>query len=478
MLDDFPLAEHFVLGNWLPTYRPGFAFISQFVGRAFHANPRGYYLTLGVIMAATGAFLYVTLRKLGLSTLPAALAGAAIVAFPHADALGLWWTGSQMGISLCLGLLSLYLGAMWVERSGRSLLLLALSLITLAACILVYEGMLLVFTLGICLLPLAANKRRQLMKSGADLAVAIGAALYMFHVSSSIETKKRPLGTYPGRAVHVAADGWRALFLHGLRGPTLYGAVASLSIAVAIVILLVIVKATGRLTQFGPWKPLLFSLPLLLAGVFVAWVPYVATNDWYDPLLMGVGNHINELPAVFYVTAGSVGLLLLCRLLTAPLRSPVATALLVGMIGVVVISGFVGQVRVDQQQFALGSHHRLAILATVRRVLPHPEAGATILVANYDTAIGPDWVEVFETYWDTGAALQTMYNDPHITAAPLALGAVCEATGLAEPRYNIREVSYSRLQIIDISHDRLVHLGDQEQCRSELKSLLARPWAP
>lgn len=476
-LDDFTLSEHFLLGTPLPSYRPGFIVVMQAAGRAFGDHPLGYYVTLAFMMGALAVLLFLALRQLGLATVPSVIAGAAVVAYPRADSIGLWWTGSQMGIALCLGLLSALLGAMWVRRTGRSLLLLLGSLAALAACILTYEAMFPVFLLALCLSPLSPNFRRSAVKGGLDLVAAIASVVVMLHLAAANQ-QKRPVNSYPGRAVHLAADGWRALFVHGFYRPTVIGAIAVIALVVGIVVLLLIAGTTDRLINFESWPRLLMAVPLLLAATFVSWVAYVPANDWYDPLLTNIGNHVNALAQVFLITAAAAVIWLLSRLVTAPFRTPILATIVATAVGVVVLSGFVGQVRSDQAQFSVASVQRTAILDELHRLLPHPVGGDEILVGDYHLFSGSEWVDVLETDWDTDAAVQSLYDNGALNADPLLPGAVCRPSGLAQPIYGNATVPYAQLQILDVARGRVVTLDSQLECQLELPSLLAQTTPP
>lgn len=384
-LDDFTLVGHFALHTWFTNYRPVFHLFAWICFSCFGTTQPAYYILLVAIMATIGVLLYFVLRQLGVASVPAFLAGAIVIAYPRADALGLWWTASQMGLALCLGLTGVLLGAIWIRREGRALRWLVPSLLALVASILTYDAAFPLLLLPVCLYPLSTNRRRVFSNAGLDAVVVGVSTLYMLHVTSPHEPK-RPLNTYPGRAVHLAADGWRALVEHGFSAPSLTG----LAIAVCIVVAAAgTVVATRHHTGFRApdrWQGMAVAVPLLVAAMFFCWSAYIPAPTWYDPLLLNIGNHVNSIAQVFFTTALVLVLWLGLRALVARHRSvPVLTAGAVVAVLVVVagLGGFVAHVLTDQKQFNTASAYRRSILAEVHRLTPSPMRGETILFADF-----------------------------------------------------------------------------------------------
>jgi hypothetical protein len=472
MLDDFPFTEHYVLSTTFYNFRPLFHLLYTICFECFGTSPRGYYVLLCVLMAGNGALLFLCLRRLGVALAPALLAGGIVIAYPRADALGLWWSASQMSLALCLGLLGVLLGAVWVGREGRALAWLVPSVIALVASILSYEALVPIFLLPVCLVAFSSNRRRLFVNAGID-AVAVGAAaLYMLHRATGMEPR-RAISTYPARSAHLVADGWRALFAHGFFAPTGVGLAIAFCMAGAAAVVMFILRRRSRTTEPGPWRPAALSVPLLIAATFLGWSAYVPASDWYDPLLLNIGNHVNTVAQIFFITALSLLAWLAVRAVTARWRSPLVATVGVGLVGVVLVGGFVGHVLSDQQQFTTASTDRQGILKEIRHLDPSPAPGDNFALADFHRTVGSTLVDVFETTWDTGPAVELLYRTATLRAEPLTQGAVCGAHGLSQPGYPDVTTPYSKLKIVDVGRHRIDTFADRAQCAARIAALAA-----
>jgi hypothetical protein len=159
------------------------------------------------------------------------MAGTLVVAYPKADSVLLWWSSSS-ALALCLGLASVWIGSVWLRRTGWSPGLLVPAMALMAASVLCYESIFPLFLLLVCLVPLSPRPRRLLAVAAMEGATACGAALYMF----ATEAKARnalPVGAYATRASQLVTGGLRTYPLGGLGMPTTVGMCFGVGVGVA-----------------------------------------------------------------------------------------------------------------------------------------------------------------------------------------------------------------------------------------------------
>jgi hypothetical protein len=461
------------------TYRPIFALWEAVIVRLFHTAPVGYYLSLALLMSAMGAMAVVALDGLGVPSLAAMALGLLLVVSPYADSLGLWWTASQMSLAMVLGLAAVAAGSRWIDQQPHANTYLGASLVLLVLAILTYEAVAPIVLLPVALIGFSPNRRRVLKWSIPAAATGGAAALFMFTRALSPHHKTaRPLSQYGTRIETLLRSGTSTL-LHHLGGfITLWSVLAACVIAA-------LGYAGFRMTRrlptaiARPWQWTVTAIEFLLAGVYVAWLPYVPANDYYIPEQFGIGNRINLLAQLFFLTA-----LVLALMALIGVHSTVSGRTILTSLGVVIAVGIFGglfasffaQTHQDQNDFLFAKTERQTITAEVKQLLPRPAHGDEIILAGYHLTASPQWVPVLSATWDTTGDLDLLYNDGSITAQPASSSMSCAANGLAQPLLEDTSLQpYGRIVVVDLSAHRVARIRDQSQCRRELPTLTVNP---
>lgn len=476
LFDDFPIIEHYELGTPLaayqPTYHPTFRVAMTVAYWVFGQNAEGYYVLLGILMAAAGALMYLALRMLGLSWVPSAIAAVGMLVYPRGDSMGLWWSNPS-ALAVVFGLASVALGAVWVQRSGRGLRYLVPCLVLLAVSVLSYESFFPIVLLYVCLLPLSPNIHRSIVVIGLSFAAATLSALYLF-IGTASHQQEIPISQYAHHAWLLLTGSWQAFGVHGFYGPTAVGTlllVCCFALIFASLVLTVLPIAEPR----EPWKRLAFTLTLLIFTVPISLVPFLPSPDYYVPTLATTGNRVNSLPQIFIVAALAIAIWLGARALTSWMTSvmaivPMVVALLLALS---IFSGFAGQVKQDQSYYNAASSLRRAYIASIHRVAPKVPPGSEIVLANFAEVIGPPtdrWYGTFFYEWDSTAIVDLLYHTASIVAVPMDRGSTCGKTALRIPVYHLA-IPYGKLIVIDIGSQQLVRLAGRAACRAMLPSL-------
>lgn len=471
-LDDLSFLEHYRLGTWFPSYRPTFRVEMGLAYRLFGSSPTGYYVLLGLLCAGTGALLYLVLRQYGLGAVPAAIAGVALITFPRADSTALWWS-DMGGTALFLGLGGLWLGAIWLHRSGWALRWLVPSLLCLVAAVLCYDSLFPIVVLPACFVLLAPDRRRLFAQVGASAVAAAGAAFYMF-LTDHGTAQPTPAGHYLSRGWQLARGAWQAFVVHGFNTPSASGSLFVLAIAGVIG---VVVWATRRRQEaLEPLLPLVGTVGLLIVGGLCALVPYLPANPFYVPTLATFGNRVNVLVQVFCVCALSLAIWVVARLL-APRSSQLVAAVLAAAMAVVVLGGFVGQVRTDQHFYQVAGTQRAEDLAAIVRADPHPATGSNILLGDYPTAVGPPTDVAYPTIydqWDAAAILELQNGTATLNVAPLNTPYRCEAGRVVLPADGVT-MPYGRTVVVDVDQGVAHPIDNAHQCAAVLPRSVTVP---
>jgi hypothetical protein len=476
MMDDFAMLEHFELpGIGFATYRP-VAKLEMDIAHSFFGNqPTGYYVALAVMMALIGAAFYVALRHLGLAAVPAAIAGVGVVAYPRADSIGAWWA-DPAAPALLLGLLSVITGAIWVTSSGRSLRWFAPTLVLVALSVLCYESMAPMFLFALCLAPLSPNLRRTFICAIGSGLVALASALYIFSTEAGGHSA---IGAsqYVGHFRDLMTGGWQALVLHGLSSPTVVG----FGFAVVTLLLIAVVLATRSdvLTVVEPWRRLLLALPLLVVGTALSLVPFVPSGSYYESTTPGTGNRVNGLAQIFALTFIVIIVWLLCRLigsLAGGRNAMPITGATSFLVAVVLVSGYAGYVKQDQNYYNAASTRRAGYVNEIHRLRPVVETGDQVLLADYTSQMGPPgarWFSTIQDQWDASEIVALTYDHSNMVAEPLVADSECLPSSVSiQVPAGFDKVPYGKVVVIDLGRERVEGLADQAQCEAELASLV------
>lgn len=458
------------------SYRPGFVLWKAIVVRLFQTDPLGYYVSLAVLLSAMVVMAVVALNELGVPPVLSAGVGLLLLVSPYADSLGLWWTASQMTLAMLLAVSSIAAGARWIHRRPHAGIYLGASLALLVAGIVTYEAVAPIVLLPAVLICFSHERSRVLRWVVAAGVTAAVASLYMFERAITPHHKSaRPVAQYPARIWVIISNGTRVIVHH----------ISSfLSYKDALVAGIVAAASYGawQLMRRRPqkddvtWQWRLASALMLMACTYVAWIPFIPANDYYNPGRFGIGNRVNLLAQLFLLTA--------VVLVLAALAKIASGRVLPAVVGVVIAAGVFGgllatyasQTHQDQQEYLSAKSTRQAIMTEVKQLLPRVTDGDEILLGDYHLTSSLQWVPVLSASWDTTGALDMLYDNGTITAQPVSSALGCARNGLRQPSLEaVTRVPYRRIIVVDVSGHRLERMADESQCRVELVTLAPNP---
>ncbi len=458
------------------SYRPGFIVWEAVAVRVFGTAPVGYYVSSAVLMSAMAVMAVVALNGLGIPPLASAGVGLLMVVSSLADSLGLWWTASQMSLAMVLGLAAVAAGTRWTNRRRHAGVWLGVSLVLLVAATLTYEAVALIVLLPVALIGFGDDRKRVLRWAAPAVLTAGVAALFMFERAVGPNHKTaRPVAQYPARIQSLVRTG-TTTFVHHLVG----------FITVADGLLACVVAAAC----YGAWRAAGRPVPeprtsgwwmgvtglLLIDGTYLAWTPFIPANDYYSPDQFGIGNRVNLLAQLFFLTALVLLLLGVAKAVASrPRVAAVGVVVIAGLFTVVFASSF-SQTRQDQADFLFATTQRQRIIADVKKLLPRVDGGDEILLAGYHLTASPQWVPVLSAPWDTTGALDLLYDNGTITAQPVSAALGCTAEGLTQPLLEqVNSVPYRRVVVVDIATNRVERISDRSRCRAALATVTVNP---
>jgi hypothetical protein len=209
---------------------------------------------------------------------------------------------------------------------------------------------------------------------------------------------------------------------------------------------------------------------------YLAWVPFIPANDYYNPGRYGVGNRVNLLAQLFFLTAVVLLLVSVARVggrraLSASVGLVIAGGLFGGLFTV-----YFSQAHQDQQDYLAAKGERQDILSEVKELLPRVRPGDEILLGHYHLTASLQWVPVLSAPWDTTGAVDLTYGTGSLYAQPVTPSLGCAPDGLTQPSLEqVTRLPYRRVVVVDLSGRRLVAMSDQAQCRVDLARLAADP---
>jgi hypothetical protein len=427
-------------------------------------------------MSAMAVLAVVALDGLGLPPLASGAVGLLVAVSPYADSLGLWWTATQMSLAMVLALAAIAAGSRWMKRRPHAGVYLGVSLALLVAATVTYEAVAPIVLLPVALIAFSDDRRRVLQWTAPAVVAAGIAALVMFERAvSPLHKTARPLAQYPARIESLVHSGTTTM-LHHLVG---LFTVADVLIACALA-----AACYGgwramqhRATGGGPpWSWIGISLLLLIDCTYLSWVPFIPADDYYIPSQFGIGNRVNLLAQLFFLTAVVVVLVGVAKVVG---RSPLATAAAVVVVAALfagVFATFFSQTHQDQQDFLFAQSQRQRVIADVKQLLPRVDDGDEILLAGYHLTASPQWVPVLSATWDTSGALDLLYGSGSILAQPVSTALGCAADGLTQPPLEgVSLMPYARVVVVDISGHYAERMPDRARCRHELLTLTVDP---
>jgi hypothetical protein len=458
------------------SYRPGFVLWKGIAVRLFQTNPLGYYVSLAILFSAMVAMAVIALNELGVAPVASVAVGLLLIVSPYASSLALWWTASQMTLATLLGLAAIAVGARWIKGCPHPPIYLGASLLLLVAGIVTYEAVAPIVLLPGALIAFSPDRRRTLRWSLVAAVVGAAASAYMFQRALTPHHKTaRPVAQYPARIWTIVSNGTSTL-VHLVSGFIGLRDILGAGLFAAAVLAAWWFSEHRPWRADVPWQWVGLSALFVLLCTYLAWIPFIPANDYYNPGRFGLGNRVNLLAQLFFLT-GVV--LVLMTLVKVAGRKVVFVAA-----GLIIAAGLFGglftvyfsQTRQAQQDYLSAKVKRQQILSEVKLLLPRVNAGEEILLGDYHLTASLQWVPVFSATWDTTGAVDLLYDSGSILAQPVSPALGCARHELTQPSIEkITRMPYRRIVIVDLKRHRLDRISDQAECRVELVKLATNP---
>jgi hypothetical protein len=147
------------------------------------------------------------------------------------------------------------------------------------------------------------------------------------------------------------------------------------------------------------------------------------------------------------------------------------------LVAVLLMSGYAGSVKQDQNYYNVASALRARHIAEIDRLKPAVPPDGVVLLADFSSQIGPPgahWFPTIEDQWDASEIIQMTYDQPNLAADPLFARTQCLASTMSIGAPTGPEtVPYAKVVVIDLGRKRVEHFENQAQCQAKLPSLVA-----
>ena len=462
------MAEHFVREE-VP-WRPVLAALLPAPHALFGVTVAGHLAVALALAVLVSLSFFVFLRALRVE-LPHALALAALsILFPRSDAVRLWATASINNVAVVCYFLGFVAAthAMHLQppARGRSRLLHGLASLLYLTSVLTYEVAAPVILLSGLLyrtrLPWRAVRARWL----ADAALVL-VPLAVLVVPAS---RTRGIGTLAGRLTDIPEFVIQGASL--LASTFLPSGVSSAAMKLLVLgaVAGVVVAAAWR-AQRDQDRELAKWLRRAAIGTAAAALAYPMFLGYgLYPLSDGFENRVNMFSEFGFIVVTYSCLALLAHLIARNRPRLVFAVLTVGTLLVTV--GFAQRLRNDIRLYDAAAAHQRYQLATLRRLLPDPPNGSTILTFRHRTSTAPG-VWILEVPWVFTAAVNVLWQDPSLTVIPVVRprGVACaEHEAHVDSSGRAYSVTYGRADFVDVASHSLMHVASKQDC---LKALAA-----
>ena len=462
--------------------RPVAAFYLPLTHLVMGEHPALHLAWALILAVGTSVLLCVALRELGFEPVHAGLVAALTLVFPYSDSTELWATGSlsHLATIFALGGLIVALRGLrhgtsersWARAHGPALALYVLAVFT-------YEAVAPVIALFGLLYRVRAPWRRVAPRWAADGVVV---ALTVGWVASQTARTVRPLAGQVDHARQIADQGLTLVartalpFGHVGRAAVL-GLLAATLAAAAVAHRLLPPEDEAR-ARLRRW------LAAALGGGLAAaagWAMFIPSEPFYSPLSPGVGNRTNAVAAPGIVLLVYACFALAATLVTRGLRRPSRLVpVLASCVALLVLTGFVREVRRDMTAWERATGREDRVLAALDRTLGRPAHGSTIYTFGYAGYQAPG-IPVFAVSWDLDGAVKIHWNDPSLEAYPV-IGDTrirCDASRLRPlgrgwgPRNG---ASYGRALFVNVPTGRAERINSAAGCRDAVTRFRPGPF--
>jgi hypothetical protein len=379
--------------------------------------------------------LFAALRALGWTGLAAAGVSTLVFLFPAADSGRLWAEAGSIPLAAAVYLLGLLALVYALRAQGaRAWLLTVAAGIAFAASPLLYEATAPAVAIT-CVAGLWLGRRQgATVVRGVVLTLAGAASLLIVATRNpgSNVGGALSLGDQPEHARVIAHEALslfaeQVLPLGFLPTGLVVGLVGLLLVGAAIAMRRAAdPERAASLRRWLSW--VLFSA----AGVVVAYAAFVPSSPYYHPASGGVGNRVNIFASVAWMTLAYALAALAAELALRGDRARTArrVAPLLACAALAVVYAI--RLNTDLGAWREAAAQRFGVVQTLRRVLPHPRPGTTILTFGPAGEVAPG-IPVFRASWDLNGAVQVIYNERSLSGWPVfqGVGVRCGAGSVA-----------------------------------------------
>lgn len=463
-------------------YRPILALLLPAAHKLLGSDPTGHIVLAIAINVVTSVCLFVYLRTLRTTALPAALAAALALVFPWSDSMRFWATAAINDFGVIFYLLGTVVSIAGLRSSGRRAILLGVGGVLLyLLSVLTYEVAGALAVLNVVFYAREVGWRRALRRWPWDAVPVIVAIAYV--VSHHTRKTERSLGDMVEHARHVFDEALtllaRAVVPFGSppRGLVLAGIGA------------VIVAAVVLRSRFGgdaPARPRidnwLFGVGAAAVAIVASYLPIVPADAHYLPLAPGVNNRINLLSAFAYSTF-VVALAMLAATLVFARSAPDRLrtgSLVLGCAACAVIGvGYVHRTLDDRADWIRGAEAQQRVLDAIEASVPadHPR-GTTVYTFGERTYVAPG-VPAFSVTWDLKGAVRLLFDDRTMRGYAISpdgkiacLDDGVDPRGFAFGRGAGQGARYGRAYFVDVPAKQAVRITSRAVCERERARLL------
>ncbi len=451
-------------------------------------HQHAYLAFMTVAVIGQSLVLFLVLRMIRLERLHAGMIAMLVLLFPYADTTHLWFQGAAMDMAITLYLLGVATALRGLDRKGRAALGYHLGALGLyAASLLIYEITAIAIMATGALYWWYAGRRAALHRWVADVAVTL-VLLAIFTRNTGIP-RLHGLSAVTAHA-HVIYDQLLTLFAHTVfplnASPTLVLVLAALLLVGAREVSWRLPSDDPARTQLKRW------IRIVLVGLVMAAVAgtiYAPAVPYYSPLVLGIGNRVNALPAIGLVIAAYgiymvAGILVRCIAAVGRREGGRVTDLRLASVVAVVLASLTGVrfahlVRTDIGAYDVSSRYQLQILDALHTLVPRPPRNDTLFAFGFPAYTAPG-VPVFAASWDLNGAVQVSYHDPTLNAYSMLPGdtLACTARGVVptieQTPSNIL-IRYDHVILFDYANNRITIPRTKAQCLSALPTFAPGP---
>ena len=458
----------------------------------FGRHPLGYHAVNSALIACTLLLLYMALRELGLSRMPAVAIASVYGLMPHYSTDRFWIAAGQSNVCMAFCFLSFY-GSVRIfsANTKRRWAWILTSLLAMPASLLAYEvsaPLMLLVPVALYMgfrrsftVPAAPTRQKRTSRPVVLLSLAVLALSIILKLT--LQTSVR----FQGRFLHrLGLVFWHAVSQffnfnigeYGLALPAVacravrrhpdiqVVTCAALAGAVIFAYCLWIARRNPKdLPSRGGWAALML-LGLVCYGLGFA--PFAAAVEM-DFVSTGVENRVT-IAAALGTAIWLVGLFGWATSFLPGQR--LRAAAFAALVAVYCASGFAMN-NTLASYWIEARHRQEEVLAKIKRAFVTLPSGTTLLVDGVCRYVGPGIV--FETEWDMAGAVQLLYGDPTLRANVLNPRLRLQPDSVILPIYTMEAVyPYGdRLILYDIVQNRTCRLTNLETARDSLRSATA-----